>query len=63
MVDYEVLQLLVPTLLSGCLVGVFLNAVSPDWLICIFLIGTLALLKKKIDLLVQKYEYWCLVGV
>ena len=32
------LQLLVPNLLAGTIIGVFLNAISPDWLITIGLV-------------------------
>lgn len=37
-VDFDAVQLLVPNLLAGTIVGVFLNAISPDWLVTIGLV-------------------------
>lgn len=37
-VDFDAIQLLVPNLLAGTIFGVFLNAVSPDWLITVGLV-------------------------
>jgi hypothetical protein len=40
-VDFDALQLLVPNLLAGAILGVFINAVAPDWLLTVGLIGAL----------------------
>jgi uncharacterized membrane protein YfcA len=37
-IDFDALQLLVPNLLAGTIMGVFFNAISPDWLITIGLV-------------------------
>ena len=59
LVDFDSLQLLVPNLLAGTIFGVFLNAVSPDWLITIGLVlalgySGLSALKKSWSLYVEE---------
>ncbi|EKX32257.1 hypothetical protein GUITHDRAFT_148761 [Guillardia theta CCMP2712] len=41
LVDYDSLQILVPSLLIGTILGVFLNAVSPAWLVTLGLVVSL----------------------
>jgi len=41
LVDYDSLQILVPSLLIGTILGVFLNAVSPAWLVTFGLVVSL----------------------